>query len=184
MSLTVSSSPSPFVIGTRPITETNDEIRAMLAEAELPPLLPALACLTGDLTLLRPELRPEALLLTLPQGGLTDDQQSAIRDVALATLIAYRDGGCVPAPRPGVEALQQILEFAVGGAEMAMDVVGRRQTAHPTADDHNLWLILHRAPLLTKGLTSSVLTSITADRVLAQRPWSRPAPGGVCLGTI
>ena len=118
MSLTVSSSPSPFVIGTRPITETNDEIRAMLAEAELPPLLPALACLTGDLTLLRPELRPEALLLTLPQGGLTDDQQSAIRDVALATLIAYRDGGCVPAPPPGVEALQQILEFAVGGAEM------------------------------------------------------------------
>jgi 4-hydroxyacetophenone monooxygenase len=118
MSLTVSSSPSPFVTGTRPITETDDEIRAMLAEAELPPLLPALACLTGDLTLLRPELRPEALMVALPQGGLTDDQQSAIRDLALATLVAYRDGGCVPAPPPGVEALQQILEFAVGGAEM------------------------------------------------------------------
>ena len=60
--------------------------------------------------------------------------------------------------------------------ETAMDEVRRRNTAHPAADDHNLWLSLHRAPVLTKGLTSSVLISITADWLLAQRPWSRPRP--------
>ncbi len=45
--------PSPFVGAVEPITATDDEIRAALEDAELPPLLPALAYLTGDLSLLR-----------------------------------------------------------------------------------------------------------------------------------
>ena len=94
MSLTVSSSPSPFVAGIEPITESDDELRTALADAELPPLLPALAYLTGDLGLLRPELRPDALMIAMPQGGLTDDQQAQVRELALAALISYRDGGC------------------------------------------------------------------------------------------
>jgi len=119
MSLTVSSSPSPFVAGVDPITETDDEIREALAEAELPPLLPALAYLTGDMSLLRAELRPDPLLLAMPQGGLTDEQQAAIREIALATLIEYRDGGCLPDAPPNDSDLLTILEFAVGGSEMA-----------------------------------------------------------------
>ena len=46
-----------------PIIESDDEIRAALADAEVPPLLPALAYLTGDLSLLRDDLRPDPLLL-------------------------------------------------------------------------------------------------------------------------
>jgi hypothetical protein len=34
---------SPFVTAIEPITETDDEIRAFLADAEVPPLLPAIA---------------------------------------------------------------------------------------------------------------------------------------------
>ncbi len=118
MSLTVSSSPSPFVGGVEPITESDEQIRAALAEAEIPPLLPALAYLTGDLGLLRPELQPDPLLLGTPQGGLTDDQQAAVRHLALAALMVYRDGGCHPAPPPNDADLLRILEFAVGGTEM------------------------------------------------------------------
>ena len=44
------------------ITATDDEIRAALAEAEVPPLLPALAYVTGDLSLLRDDLRPDPIL--------------------------------------------------------------------------------------------------------------------------
>ena len=110
---------SPFVAEIEPITETDDEIRAYLEQAELPPLLAALAFLTGDLSLLRDDLRPQALLVGLPQGGLTDEQQAEVRALALDTLVRFRDGGCRPAAPPDDAQLLRIMEFAVGGAEMA-----------------------------------------------------------------
>ena len=110
---------SPFVAAIAPITETDDEIRGFLAEAELPPLLPALAYVTGDLSLLRDELKPEPLLIGMPQGGLTEDQQAQVRELALDALTRFRDDGCRPAPLPNDEQLLRIMEFAVGGAQMA-----------------------------------------------------------------
>jgi 4-hydroxyacetophenone monooxygenase len=110
---------SPFVGAIEPITETDAEIQAALADAELPPLLPALAYLTGDLSLLRAELRPDPVMLAMPQGGLTDEQQAAVRQLALQTLIGFRDGGCRAAPTPSEAQVMEIMEFAVGGAEMA-----------------------------------------------------------------
>ncbi|GAC1314477.1 MAG: NAD(P)/FAD-dependent oxidoreductase [Acidimicrobiales bacterium] len=110
---------SPFVGAVEPITATDDEIRRALEDAEIPPLLPALAYVTGDLTLLRAHLRPDPLLQAMPQGGLTDDQQAEIRAIALATLIEFREGGSHPAPLPSDEELLEIMEFAVGGEEMA-----------------------------------------------------------------
>ncbi|MEZ5215914.1 MAG: hypothetical protein R2715_04775 [Ilumatobacteraceae bacterium] len=118
MTVDASASPSPFVAGVEPITATDDELRAALDEAVLPPLLSALAYLTGDLSLLRDELRPDPLLAAEPQGGLTDEQQSTIKDLALAAIVRFRDGGSKPAPAPSDDELLRIMEFAVGGAEM------------------------------------------------------------------
>jgi 4-hydroxyacetophenone monooxygenase len=101
------------------ITASDDELRAILAHAEVPPLLPALAYLTGDLSLLREELRPNPLTFGMPQGGLSDEQQAAARKLALDALIRYRDGGCRPAPPPPDADVLRIMEFAVGGAGMA-----------------------------------------------------------------
>ena len=47
------------------------------------------------MSLLRDDLQPDPLLLALPAGGFTDEQAAAIRALALETLIAFRDGGCV-----------------------------------------------------------------------------------------
>jgi 4-hydroxyacetophenone monooxygenase len=111
---------SPFVAEIAPITESDDEIRAHLAEAELQPLLPALAYATGDLSLLRDDLKPDPMMLALPTGGFTDEQAEAIRELALETLIRFRDQGCVPAPVPLDQDVLRIMEYAVGGgAEMA-----------------------------------------------------------------
>jgi 4-hydroxyacetophenone monooxygenase len=110
---------SPFVAAIAPITATDDELRAYLADAALLPLIPSLAYLTGDLTLLRDELRPDPLLLRLPHGGLTDEQQEAIRDLALDVLAGYRDRGGPPPPPTTDEDLLRMMEFAVGGSGMS-----------------------------------------------------------------
>ena len=117
--MTLGFSSSPFVGAVEPITASDDEIRRALDDAELPPLLPALAYITGDLNVLRPHLRPDPLLLALPQAGLSAEQQAEIRAIALAALIQFRDGGSLPAPLPSDAELLQIMEFAVGGGEMA-----------------------------------------------------------------
>ena len=83
------------------------------------PLLPALAYLTGDFSLLRDDLRPDPVLFSLPGAGFSADQAAAIRAVALDALIRFRDGGCRPAPVPADDEVLRIMEFAVGGSGMA-----------------------------------------------------------------
>jgi 4-hydroxyacetophenone monooxygenase len=110
---------NPFVTAIEPIAESDDEIRAYLADAEIPPLLPALAYATGDMSVLRPELRPDPLLVAMPQGGLSDEQQAAAREIAFQALVGYRDNGCEPAPPPSDDRLLEIMQYAVGGGDMS-----------------------------------------------------------------
>ena len=75
---TAATTSSPFIKDIATITESDDELRAILLDAELPPMLPALAYATGDLSLLRENLRPDPLLFAMPQGGLTEEQQAEV----------------------------------------------------------------------------------------------------------
>jgi 4-hydroxyacetophenone monooxygenase len=109
---------SPFVGAIEPVIESDDELRAILEQAEVPPLLPTLAYVTGDMSLLQDDLRPDPMLLGMPQGGMTEDQLARARQLALDALIRFRDGGSVPAPLPSDEQLLRIMEYAVGGADM------------------------------------------------------------------
>jgi 4-hydroxyacetophenone monooxygenase len=99
----------------QPITEDDDAIREALEVADLPALLPALAQATGDLSLLRQDLRIDPALLLEEQGGLTEQQQAAIRQLALEVLARFRDAGSVAAPPPDDAALQKILDYIAGG---------------------------------------------------------------------
>jgi 4-hydroxyacetophenone monooxygenase len=110
---------SPFDTSVAPITASDDEIRAHLAESEVPPLLPAIAYATGDLSLLRDDLRPDPSMVALPQGGLTEAQLAEARELAAQALIRFRDGGSTPAPVPADDVLLRIMEHAVGGQQMA-----------------------------------------------------------------
>ncbi len=115
MSTTDPLTSSPFVAAIEPITATDDEIARALDEAEIPPLLPALAYLTGDLSLLRDDLRSDPMLAAaLPQGGLTEDQQATARALALDVLVRFRDAGSIAAPPPTDDDLLTIMEHAVG----------------------------------------------------------------------
>lgn len=100
------------------VLTSDDEIREILAKVEIPPLLPALAYATGDLSLLRDDLRPDPLTFALAQGGLTEEQLGTARELALQALIRFRDDGCQVAPPPSDDDLLRIMEFAVGGSAM------------------------------------------------------------------
>jgi len=117
-----------------PITATDEELRDALEVADLPALLPALAHVTGDLSLLRAELRIDPLLMGEEQGGLTPDQQADIRALALHTLIAFRDGGSVAAPMPTGPDLSTILQYMAGGTDIEDYLPMMREELALTAD--------------------------------------------------
>jgi 4-hydroxyacetophenone monooxygenase len=99
-----------------PITDDDATIRAGLADAPIPPLLAAIAHLTGDRSLLRDELRPDLTRVLEPDAGYTPDEIAAARELAAAALARHRDAGNPRCPAPDEEALRQLVEFVAGGS--------------------------------------------------------------------
>src|SRR5918995_504245 len=97
-----------------PVETDDDAIRDALTHARVVPLLAAVAYATGDLSVLRDELRPDPARLVEPDGGVDGERAALARELALEALVRFRDGGSVPAPVPGHEALRRILAFMVG----------------------------------------------------------------------
>ena len=101
-------------LATEPIKEDDAAIRAALEDAHVPSLMNALVHLTGDASILRGTVRPQAGFLVDPQGGIAPAEQAAIRARALAAICAYRDGGQrLPAP-PSQALVQEMVNFATG----------------------------------------------------------------------
>ncbi|HEY6792040.1 MAG TPA: NAD(P)/FAD-dependent oxidoreductase, partial [Trebonia sp.] len=100
---------------------TDEELATALRDAELPCLMPALAYLTGDLSMVAGDLSPAAAgpaVVLAPQGGMTPAQQALARQRALDALIDFRDGGCVPAPAPTRLADQRaLMTFMTGDVD-------------------------------------------------------------------
>ncbi len=129
----------------QPITESNAEILAALADIDTPPLLVAVACLTGDLSLLRDDLRPTASESFDPTAGIGPEQATLARELAAAALGRFRDAGNVAAPPPGVETIRAMFEFLAGAPveddyaslmteELAIDGIDRRAPEWTVAD--------------------------------------------------
>jgi 4-hydroxyacetophenone monooxygenase len=139
---------TPFTTNVTPVHDEAEAIRGYLEEADVPALLTALAYATGDLTLLRPELRPDPLLYQLPQGGLTDEQQDAVRTLALQQILAFRDAGSVPAPPPIQQDLLRILEHTVGGQDMGayLPMLVEELATHEADPRAPNWLAAEVAP--------------------------------------
>ena len=88
-------------------------IEAMVRIASPPALLAALAQVTGDLSLLREDLRPEPDQLRDPGGGMSREQRRSARELSAETLRGLRDGRIVAAPTTDPTALRSMMEFAL-----------------------------------------------------------------------
>ncbi len=119
------------------LSASDDEIRIALEDAEPSPLLPALAHLTGDMSLLRQDLRADPMMAMLPFGGLSDQQVEAVRELALRAIVGWRDAGSPPPADIGEAGLRRIFDYLTGGAgdagyvpllaeELALDGIDRR----------------------------------------------------------
>src|SRR5690554_1917573 len=93
---------------------TDEELRAAVDAADLFSLLPAVAHLTGDLTVLVPECKPDPAMLIQPDLGLTEAQMEVGRQAAFDALRRHRDAGAPPAQPPTPEALRTMVEYVVG----------------------------------------------------------------------
>ncbi|MHB8465228.1 MAG: flavin-containing monooxygenase [Acidimicrobiales bacterium] len=104
--------PSPTgTSASAPSLPDDDRLRAMLSGVPLPPLIAALAQATGDLTLLRDDLRPDAAHLHEPQGGLSSEQRAAGRQ---AVIDALKRLGAASAPATDHAALLRMTTFVLG----------------------------------------------------------------------
>ena len=97
------------------IASADDEtIERVVRRAYLPPLLAALAQATGDLSLLREDLRPDPNRPRDPQGGMSTEQREAAREVAVEALKLLRDRPREPLPVADTDALREMMAFAIG----------------------------------------------------------------------
>ncbi|HYM14707.1 MAG TPA: NAD(P)/FAD-dependent oxidoreductase [Dehalococcoidia bacterium] len=101
---------------TEQITESDEQIREALEEAFLPALLPALAQATGDLSLLRDDLRPPGVTPGIPQGGMSDEQQREARALALDAIRRLRDDAPRAAAHPIEGDIREITRWMTGSA--------------------------------------------------------------------
>ena len=88
-----------------------------LDQAHLPALMPALACLTGDLSAIdeawQPDMADQAQR-PKPQAGLSAQAQHLARQKAHALITRWHAQGCRPAPDLSLQQLQRVMGFITG----------------------------------------------------------------------
>jgi len=89
-------------------------VAAACAAAEVHPLLCTVAQVTGDLSLLRPDLAPDQEQLLVPGRGLDAEREDAARRLAGAALLAHAASGA-PDHALSAEEQRRVFDFLVGG---------------------------------------------------------------------
>ncbi len=97
---------------TAPIEADDEQIAAALQDAHIPSLVLSLVHMTGDVSLLRGDIKPVVEFLS-SDDGLTDAQRDAVRQQALQVLAAQRDNpGAFHVPTDA--ELREMMNFITG----------------------------------------------------------------------
>ena len=79
-----------------PFDDSDDAIRAAIAEASVPALLMSMVHMTGDMGLLEELPRPFMLIAMDLQGAMSEPNKQTVRQRAFEVVRDYRDRGCPP----------------------------------------------------------------------------------------
>jgi 4-hydroxyacetophenone monooxygenase len=129
---------------------TDEQLDQMVAVADLPSLLAALAHNCDSPDLLGTDLFLDPTKHHEPQGGWTPDQQARARKIAMQTLTQLRDAGWPTAPEPTADSVRPIMWW---------------MTASETSDDY-LTLLLEELGGTAQDLRAPAwnLEAIAPDR--------------------
>ncbi len=83
-----------------PISEDDETLKAVLEKANIPVLIVSLAMVTGDMSLIRGEIRPKSRTPFDRTFGVSEEQQAQVRAQALEILKNYRDRDELPVGSP------------------------------------------------------------------------------------
>ena len=98
----------------KPITEDDATLARMLEHASVPTLMMSIVHVTGDTSLLHGAIRPKKPMINEYHGGLTAEENAAVRAAALEALKAYRDRGCTLPPPPSRDTVREMMSFIAG----------------------------------------------------------------------
>jgi 4-hydroxyacetophenone monooxygenase len=96
-----------------PFDDDLDTITRHLDDVDVPSLLMSMVHMTGDLSLLDGPWRPRASGIFVRQGGMTSEEQAAVRAAALEVIVAYRAGGYELPSSPDVDAALTMMRAMV-----------------------------------------------------------------------
>jgi len=99
--------------GLKPISGDDETIRAALEQADIPALMVTLAHLTGDMDILRGDIRPSVEFLGDPNESIPEADQARVREIALAVLRRYRDEPFEP-DNPAETQIREMMNFLTG----------------------------------------------------------------------
>jgi 4-hydroxyacetophenone monooxygenase len=102
--------------------DSDEVIRAAIAEASVPALLMSMVHMTGDLTLLDELPGPEMLIAMDLQGAMSEPDKQLVRERAFDVVRDYRDRGCPPPFVPNAEQVPRMLDCVSAGAVSAEHV--------------------------------------------------------------
>ncbi len=155
---------------TEPITADDAALQRALADAFLPALLPALAQATGDLSLLRDDLRPVGMAPGVEQGGMTPEQQSGARTLALDALRTLRDGKATPRERITRDDARTIATWMTG-ADASEDYLSLLiEELAPLGEDPRApqWHVNDASPPMTVAVIGAGMSGILSAIRLKQ----------------
>ncbi|NCF18475.1 MAG: NAD(P)-binding domain-containing protein [Haliea sp.] len=93
---------------------SDQQLEQALSLANIPALMATLVHFHGSCEHLRGDIRPRVVQMAEEEDGLTEEARQTARQMALATLKAYRDGGCPDLPAPDDSMVAETMQYITG----------------------------------------------------------------------
>ena len=94
-----------------PFLDNDAAIVAALEEVCIPALMCSLVHMTGDPSWIRGDTRPRFAMLNNYESGLTVEEQSEVRKLAVPVIAQWRDAGCPEPVVPSLELVKELMDF-------------------------------------------------------------------------